>query len=88
MWQRDKMKTLCPHCEKPLGVAHDANACRRRMSRRFFFALAVAPLAAVIAAKGAPRYGDFYVIGSRLSLVTLERFIHTDESRPSVFLTR
>jgi hypothetical protein len=42
---------ICPHCEKSLGVEHDDKACRRRMSRRFFFGLAVAPLAAAIAAK-------------------------------------
>ena len=42
---------LCPHCEKPLGESHDGLGCRRRMSRRFFFGLAVAPLAAGIAAK-------------------------------------
>jgi hypothetical protein len=45
------MGLICPHCEKPLGAEHDAKACRRRMSRRFFFGLTVAPLVAVIAAK-------------------------------------
>ena len=45
---------LCPHCEKALGAEHDEKACRRRMSRRFFFGLAVAPLAAAIAAKLPP----------------------------------
>jgi hypothetical protein len=44
-------KLLCPHCEKPLGVEHDDAGCKRRMSRRVFFGVAVAPLAAAIASK-------------------------------------
>jgi hypothetical protein len=42
---------ICPRCEKPLGAEHDEPGCRRRMSRRLFFGLAIAPLAAAIAAK-------------------------------------
>jgi hypothetical protein len=45
---------ICPHCERVLDVAHDADACRRRMSRRFFFAAITAPLVASIAAKIPP----------------------------------
>jgi hypothetical protein len=45
---------VCPHCEKSLGADHDEKACHRKMSRRFFFGLAVAPLAAAIAAKLPP----------------------------------
>ena len=42
---------LCPNCEKPLGSEHDDRACARRMSRRFFFGIAVAPLAAAVAGR-------------------------------------
>lgn len=45
------MSLICPHCEKALGAEHEGKACSRRMSRRFFFGLAVAPLAVAIAAK-------------------------------------
>lgn len=42
-----EMSLLCPHCEKPFGE-HDEKACRRRMSRRFFFGVLAAPLAVAI----------------------------------------
>jgi hypothetical protein len=40
---------ICPHCERLLGVEHDAAACRRGLSRRFFFGLCVAPFVARMA---------------------------------------
>lgn len=45
---------ICPHCEKSLGVEHDDAACRRRLSRRHFFGLALGALAAAKAAQATP----------------------------------
>jgi hypothetical protein len=72
---------LCPHCELPLDVAHDRDACRRRMSRRFFFALAVAPLVAAIAGKLPPAEIEYRTSGSLTSsdLQFMEWFV-----RPAV----
>ncbi len=63
-------KLLCPRCEKLLGESHDANGCKRRMSRRFFFGLCAAPLVAKIAAKVpvAP-HGELVVSSSLRPLV-------------------
>lgn len=49
---------ICPHCERSMAE-HDAEHCRRKMSRRFFFGVAFGGLAAGVAAKSAelPRSG-------------------------------
>lgn len=39
---------LCPRCEKPLD-GHNAAACERRMSRRYFFGAALGGVAAAVA---------------------------------------
>lgn len=45
MAEAEHGRLYCPHCERTLA-GHDEGHCRRRMSRRFFFGLVVAPLAA------------------------------------------
>ncbi len=70
---------ICPHCEKPLE-GHDESGCRRRMSRRFFFGLCVAPLAARIAG-AVPldkivvtyRYSNPYAWAVKTGLLSAER---------------
>ncbi len=44
------MSLYCPHCERPLEV-HDGGACKRRMSRRFFFGMLGGAVAASAMAK-------------------------------------
>lgn len=39
---------VCPRCEKPLE-GHDEAACERRMSRRYFFGVAVGAVAGAMA---------------------------------------
>lgn len=43
----DGRMLICPHCERELGVEHDARGCRRNMSRRHFFGLLAAAFGAV-----------------------------------------
>ncbi len=48
----------CPHCEKPLE-GHDAGACRRKLSRRYFFGLLGGAVAALALPKRVPTGGLF-----------------------------
>lgn len=48
---------ICPHCERSLA-GHDDAHCRSRISRRFFFGLCVAPLAAKITGLPGPKFSD------------------------------
>ncbi len=40
---------ICPRCDRELGPEHDAKACERKFSRRFFFGVAFGGLAAAVA---------------------------------------
>lgn len=40
---------ICHRCDRELGPEHDAKACERKFSRRFFFGVAFGGLAAAVA---------------------------------------
>jgi hypothetical protein len=52
------MTLYCGRCEKPLE-GHDERACRRRMSRRYFFGVIAGAAAALSARKRIPTGGLF-----------------------------